>query len=652
MTSGRWAAGGALVSLVIALMPVPGAGQAPAQSSASGMVTGRVVDAATGAAIAGAVVSIGRPASPAGRAPSGSGLAPILSDRDGRFFFRDLSPGAYNVTATKPGFIGGAAERHVPEGPALPIDVGDGQRVRDVTVPLWRYAVISGRVVDEAGEPLPGIDVRAVRLQFGAGRRRAALVLGRAWTDDRGEYRFSTLMPGDYALVVPATVLSEPPGFTGAIRTQGETPRAWFQTMTAVGTAPMSFDRAEAVARTGGSLVSSVNSLPGTPDEGSGAWLTYPSTFHPAATTLGGATIVGAESGRDRSGIDITLRLTPTYEVSGSLTGPDGPAAYHVVHLVRPEDGDMPLFDVATALTDGAGAFAFHGVPPGQYIARVVRTPWPAGEEQRLGIVGGTGAIPSIATFGGRPGMPLPPVPTEPLLHVSQPLAIGERHARDVQLVLQAGPRIRGRAEFDGMAARPAAEQWAQLVVSLQPASGAQYSNVQPGRFTEDGRFQTPSTWPGRYLVRVPSPPAGWTVRSVMYQGREISETPIDLASDLDDVVITFTDRPARIDGVVNDADGRPDRRAVVVLFPVDPAGWTDYGRTSRRVRSALPSRDGRFSFDAPPAGAYFLVAIPDTESADWSNPEVLAALAARAERLEVVEGQTVTRTLRTGRSR
>ena len=639
-----------LWSALIVTTPALDAGQAVSSPGAAAIVTGRVVDAATGAAIANAIVAIARPQAGALRQPTGSAPAPVLTDRDGRFFFRDLPTGEYSILATKPGFIDGAAGRHLPEGPSAPVGVGEGARIRDVTVPLWRYATISGRVVDESGEPLAGIDVRAARLQFLAGRRRASFVSGRAWTDDRGEYRFSSLVPGAYAIVVPATVLSEPPGFPSAMRAAGETPRAWLQTMTGVGTAPMSMDRAEVVAGSPRSLVSSVNGLPGTPAGDGAAWHTYPSTFHPAAQTLSGATIVRAESGRDRAGVDIALHLTATYEVSGMLTGPDGPAAHHAVHLVRPEDGDMPLFDVATALTDGAGAFTFHGVPPGQYIARVVRTPWPGGEGSRLGIAGGTGAIEYIVTTGGKPGMPPPPVPAEPLLHVSQPIAVGERHLHDVQLVLQAGPRVSGRAEFDGMAARPTAEQWTRLTASLEPASGAIQSNVYPGRFSADGRFEMPSTWPGRYLVHV-SPPPGWTVRSVMHQGREISESPIDLTSDLDDVVITFTDRPAKIEGVVHDADGLPGRRAVVLLFPVDPAAWTDYGRASRRVRSAMPSIDGRFAFDAPPAGAYHVIAIADAEAAEWSNPETLSRLATRAERVEATEGQTVTRALRVGRN-
>lgn len=634
---------------LIVISPAVHVGQAASSPQAPAIITGRVVDGATGSAIANAVVSISKAGEPASRAPSGSGLAPMLSDGGGRFFFRHLSTGAYSITAMKSGYISGAAGRHMPEGPISAIEVADGSRVRDVTVALWRHATISGRVIDEAGEPLPGVDVRAARLQFVAGRRRASFVSGRAWTDDRGEYRFSALVPGDYAIVVPTTVLSEPPGFPFAIRAAGDTPRAWLQTMTGVGTAPMSMDRAEVVASSARSLVSSVNALPGTPSGDGAAWLTYPSTFHPAAHTLNGATIVRAESGRDRSGVDIALRLTATYEVSGMLTGPDGPAAHYAVHLVRPEDGDMPLFDVATALTDGAGAFTFHGVPPGQYVARVVRTPWPAGEGQELGVAGGTGAIEYIATFGGKPGMPAPPVPVEPLLHVSQPITVGDRHVRDVQLVLQSGPRVRGRGEFDGMAARPTAEQWTRVSVSLEPASGALQSNISSGRFSQDGRFETPSTWPGRYLVRV-SPPPGWTVRSVMQQGRDISESPIELTSDLDDAVVTFTDRPAKIEGLVHDADGRPNRRAVVLLFPADPAAWTDYGRTSRRVRSAMPSIDGRFVFDAPPAGSYHVIAIPDVEAADWSNPETLARLATRADRVEAVEGQTVTRTLRVGR--
>jgi hypothetical protein len=182
---------------------------------------------------------------------------------------------------------------------------------------------------------------------------------------------------------------------------------------------------------------------------------------------------------------------------------------------------------------------------------------------------------------------------------------------------------------------------------SFQPAGG--FDSTLPGRFSNDGQFATPSTWPGRYLVRAGGVPPGWIFKSATSQGRDISETPIDLTGDLNNVVITFTDRSAKIDGTVEGADGQADDGAIVLLFPTDSAAWTDYGRTSRRVRSA-PAPGGRFTVPAPPEGEYFLVAIPDEEAVDWQNPTFLGKVAGLADRIGVVEAQSLTHALRTKR--
>jgi hypothetical protein len=126
-----------------------------------------------------------------------------------------------------------------------------------------------------------------------------------------------------------------------------------------------------------------------------------------------------------------------------------------------------------------------------------------------------------------------------------------------------------------------------------------------------------------------------------------VSETPIDIATtDLEDVVITFTDHPGKIDGSVQAPQGQTGTGAVVLLFPVEPAGWTDYGRSSRRVRRVPASPTGTFTVPTPPDGEYFLVAIPDEQAADWQNPALFTALGAIADRIQVREGQSMTHAL------
>ncbi len=402
--------------------------------------------------------------------------------------------------------------------------------------------------------------------------------------------------------------------------------------MTAMGTAPIVLDRATGVAAGGRALVDSLSSVSGVPTT-ENAWLAYPTTYHPSSVTQTAATVVRALSGEPKTSIDVHVRMVPTWQVSGVLMGPDGPAPWHGVHLVPADTGDSPLVDVATAVTDAQGAFTFYGVPPGQYIARVVRIPAP-GPGMRMSLAGGTGAIPYVSTFGGGPSTGPPTMSNEPLMHVSMDVTVADRHVRDLALTLSPGPSVRGRAVFEGTSPSPTLDQWRLASVSAAAANGREDSAMFPVPFAADGQFTTPSLWPGKYLLRV-TPPRGWFLLRATYQGRDISAMPIEIAADIENVVITFTDRARTLKGTVQ-ADAGSKADATVVVFPVEPEAWVDYGRPSRRVISGRVTETGTFSFAAPADGDYYVMAIPEAETGDWQNPATLAKLASAAERVHI----------------
>lgn len=609
--------------------------QSPGQpSSASGLVGGLVVDAA-GAAVQDVVVFL-RPAIAAPgpvRFGTPNQPVPVRTDSEGRFTFTGVPAGQYNVTTVKAGWLPGAFGKHRPAGDGEPFELADGQARSGVQVTIWRPGVIGGTVLDDNGDPLVGVEVRAIRQTFVAGRRQSVNPI-RQKTNDLGEYRFPDLVPGDYIVAVLASVVSEPPSFAGAIRAGGETPRSYLQTMTAVGTAPIVFGRATGVTSPDRPLVGSLAHLPGMPS-GEGVWATYPTTYHPNTLVQGQAAVVRVASGEVRDAVDIGVRLVPTLQVSGVLHDVAGPAPWHAVHLVAADTADTPLVDVGTAVTDSAGAFTFFGVPPGEYIARVVRTPYPAGEGQRLGLAGGTGAIPYVATFTGGPGSGPPQVPDDPLMHASQPVTVSDRHVRGMHLTMAPGPRIRGRVVFAGDAAAPVPAQMGQVRVFPMPAGGRQDNAVIVGGVTPDGEFVTSSLWPGLYVIRATAPP-GWFFQSATHQGQDVSDSPLELTEDVTSVIITFVDKTSRLTGTVQAGLGAEIDRGIVIVFPVEPAAWVDYGRTSRRVISTGIAATGAFSMVTPPDGDYFIVAVEGDRVEEWQDPAFLKSLAPLAERLTV----------------
>ena len=103
-----------------------------------------------------------------------------------------------------------AAKRSFSPHRARTRPAGDGRDLK-----MWRYASIAGRLVDESGDAAVSASVTLVRVTLVSGRRRLASG-GGATTDDRGHYRFGTLLPGSYLVQVRSSVTSLPPSVVEA----------------------------------------------------------------------------------------------------------------------------------------------------------------------------------------------------------------------------------------------------------------------------------------------------------------------------------------------------------------------------------------------------------------------------------------------------
>jgi len=122
----------------------------------------------------------------------------VLTDANGRYEIADLAAGRYIVSTNKPNFVRAAYGERRPLGPAAPIDVASGQVVTRIDFALQRTAAITGRVVDEFGDPAPNVIVTPMRYMYVNGERRMEPSGFSASTNDLGEYRVYGLMPGRY----------------------------------------------------------------------------------------------------------------------------------------------------------------------------------------------------------------------------------------------------------------------------------------------------------------------------------------------------------------------------------------------------------------------------------------------------------------------
>jgi len=141
----------------------------------------------------------------------------VTTDAQGTFEFRDLPAGRWEITASKAGFVTMRFGQLRPFEAGRPIELADAQVMERVNFSLPRGAAITGRVLDEFGDPVAGARVQALRYQLVQGTRRLAPIGIMAQSDDTGAFRLFGLMPGDYyvSAMLRALPVDDPDEVTG-----------------------------------------------------------------------------------------------------------------------------------------------------------------------------------------------------------------------------------------------------------------------------------------------------------------------------------------------------------------------------------------------------------------------------------------------------
>ena len=460
-----------------------------------------------------------------------------------------------------------------------------------VTLRLPRGAVITGVVTDVDGLPAQGITVAALtpRLSGMGGERRLMASPGvvSSATDDRGTYRIYGLPAGDY--VVAAQTAQR---FVG---------RGATEVRTLSGAA--------------------VNPRP----------LAMAQVFYPGATDLTRAQRVTVAAGEERIGIDMQLQYVPLATVSGTVPVSAGmtPPAVTMARLGEIAGIESPRM----ARSEPDGRFTFASVPPGQYIL----------------LARSVGASP--VTTSGSPQI----VPAGPIQWATAEIVVDGQDLASVALSSQATIAIAGRLVFEGT--RPAPDVGGIRLPGL--STGQTIGTFQVAlpqiQLQPDNRFRIEGILPGAYrlgamssrpLQGIHTPIGPWWLKSIVIDGRDILDAPLDLRQSADDAVATFSEQASEISGVVKDAQGTPVAQGFVVVFSTVRGAWFF---NSRRVAGVRPDAQGRYTIRNLPPGAYRIVATNDVDSFEWFDPATLERLLPAASPLTItgVERQSVDLTLR-----
>ena len=565
--------------------------QKPASpSSGSGVIAGRVVEAGTSRPVEEAVVTLGG-------APGGERR--VMVDEQGRFVFLNLPAGRYSVEADQFGYVRGGYRKFRPDGGDARLELADGQRVIDADVQMWRFASITGRVVDDAGEPLARVNVVAVRPTTVAGRAMLTpAAVPYAATDDRGVYRLAKLVPGTYGVLVPARTSTFP---IEAIRSADST--------------RPSLGVSEAGARLGNErylpigdhVLATMSYAPWPPAPlPNGQILAYQGTFFPAAVSADQAEVFTLGAGEERSAIDIRLAAVPTVSVSGVITGPEGPVVQTPFKLVRADRArvseSMDL-EVATGFTDSIGRFTLLGIPRGQYELR----------------------MPSDISYIGEP----PARQRVTVLRAT--VTVGEVPLNGVNVAARYTPTLRGKVQVrSGAPIDPATIE--MIVEAFDPGA----ARVVNPRVDKSFTFAA-QVLPGRYLLAAFS--NGERCGSVSVNGRAVGDALVPIESEDVEAVFDCAAVLPRLTARVRDDKGLADGSAQLVVFPADRQQWQGDDYRPLRIVGLRTNAGGTATLANLPIGEYFVASVPEALGNTWKNPRTLDMLARSSQRLTLDAG-------------
>jgi hypothetical protein len=518
-----------------------------------------------------------------------------------------VPPGPVALAAAKPGWLDGAYGRLRPGGLGQHLVVTASEEDREIPLTLWRPAAMTGTVRDEAGEPLVGVSVRALREAVDGAWPEWA-VGSSAITDDRGFFRIDSLSPGTYLLSVPSPLASlpapaTPPTGTVSVgdpsmsRTFARAPDSRFLVEFARLAPP---DRSLVI---GNAWLSS--NLPVVVSSDGRTILAYPTAFYPGVDSADLAARVSLVSGQERSGLEIVVLPAHSHSVSGVVTANGSPVPRAFVELRRNVQGPLLEATAAVAVVDETGGFRFPVVPAGEYtlFAEVPVPPRQAGSGQT-----GTSQV-----------------------------VVGNDDLRDISMVLSPALLVSGSVESESGERLPR-EELERLRIearSLDVTRARSATTAVP----EDARFWLTDLAPASYHLRVVlSDAPGWFLESILLDGDDVSDRAVKIDRHLSGVTVRLTREPTRVSGHVR-VNGRPDPSASVMAFPADGDPMPALGTRSRRLATVRVDAQGAYEIVGLPRGRYLFAAIPEREVGDGPSEALLRRLATSASVVQVFKG-------------
>ena len=548
----------------------------------TGRLLGKVVASDSGSVVRRAQVRISGP---------DIGTKTALTDAQGRYEFRDLPAGRFNVSVSKSGYVTMQYGQSRPFEPGRPIELVEAQVMDKADIALPRGSVLSGRVVDEFGEPVADANVVAMRMQFTGGRRRLVPAGRNGMTNDLGQFRIYGLPPGEYYVSATLRTLDT-------------------MVMDMLG---------------GGNVGGPTGS-----NQNSG----YAATYYPGTPNPAEAQRLALAVGQELPSVDIQLQPVRLARITGTAVGSDGkPMAGAMVMLMPAMKEAMGMMPGGTSRTNKDGQFTLTGVAPGDYSIQI---------QSLAAIMNAAGQ--AMVMFGGGDSSSSPPAPgPQEREFATANLTVAGDDIAGLVVVGTRGAKATGKITFEGGTIPEGVPQMRLLAVQTDPdTAGPGAAAFGNATVKENGAFEIDGLVGGR-TFRFANPPKGWHVKRVLSNGADVTDKGIDFkpGEDVADITIEMTNRTSVVTGSVTGEGGQPLKDYTVVVFSDDEQKWTLVA--NRWAQSARPDQQGQFKINNLPPGSYYAIAVDYVAVGEWNDPEWLARASKKATRFTLDEGSTKT---------
>jgi hypothetical protein len=271
----------------------------------------------------------------------------LVTSEGGKFEFKGVPAGKYDLHGAKRGFISASYDQH--EQFSTAIVTGVGLETESLVLRLAPTAIVSGKILDEAGDPVRRATVTLYYDDHSSGVDQIRQARG-AQTDDQGVFEMASLMPGTYFLSASA--------------------KPWYATHP--GPDPSEFHPADAnVERANAERASLDRSSLDRPVLDRSLDVAYPVTYYPDVTDADSAMPIPIRGG-ERLEVEIHLNPVPALRLLFRVPVP----TFDKSTFVFPQL-EQPAFDGSTFVqNDGTrpvapGLVEITGIPAGHYNIRL-----------------------------------------------------------------------------------------------------------------------------------------------------------------------------------------------------------------------------------------------------------------------------------------